>query len=99
MAKIVCQIMSKPINSNKGGNMPVSKIYHIANVNNHISLVGLQRMYKTLLKEGKIKENGPAHKRLKFLMLCDDDFVFSKVKENEFNEKWKDYKPDLEEII
>lgn len=99
MAKIVCQIMSKPINSNKGGIMPVSKIYQISNPSNHISLVGLQRMYKTMLKQGKIQKNGAAHKRLQFLMLCDDDFVLRKVKENEFNEKWKDYTPDLEEII
>jgi len=98
MAKIVCQIMSKPINLNKGGNMPINSIYNISNVNNHISLVGLQRLYKTLLKEGKIKEGGAAHKRLQFLMLCDDDFVFRKVRENEFNERY-DYSPDLEEII
>ena len=56
-------------------------------------------MYKTMLKQGKIQKNGAAHKRLQFLMLCDDDFVLRKVKENEFNEKWKDYTPDLEEII
>ena len=35
------------------------------NVNNHISVTGLIRMYQSLLANSKIEFNGAAHERLK----------------------------------
>ena len=42
--------------------------YKIQNTNEHISKVGLIRMYKSLVADKKIKNNGSAHRRLKQLM-------------------------------
>tara|TARA_R100000781_G_scaffold57421_1_gene37086 strand:+ start:2792 stop:2959 length:168 start_codon:yes stop_codon:yes gene_type:complete len=42
--------------------------YKMQNINQHISKVGLIRMYKSLLSKKKISTDGPAHRRLKRLM-------------------------------
>tara|TARA_R100000656_G_C3953081_1_gene128782 strand:- start:157 stop:324 length:168 start_codon:yes stop_codon:yes gene_type:complete len=46
--------------------------YKVQNVNQHISKVGLIRMYKDLLAKKKISVDGPAHRRLKRLMNEED---------------------------
>tara|TARA_R110002020_G_scaffold50363_2_gene142397 strand:- start:952 stop:1161 length:210 start_codon:yes stop_codon:yes gene_type:complete len=53
-----------------GGKM-LREAYKIQNTNNHISTMGLIRMYKRLLNSDKIKQNGSklgAYKRLKQLI-------------------------------
>ena len=46
----------------------IREAHKIQNTNNHISKIGLIRMYKRLLNSNKIKYNGAANKRLKELV-------------------------------
>jgi len=43
------------------------------NVNNHISKIGLIRLYQSLLSQNKIKQDGPAHRRLIEITNRDED--------------------------
>ena len=49
--------------------------YKIQNVNQHISTIGLIRMYQRLLSEKKIKENGAAHRRLNRILKDKECFI------------------------
>jgi len=59
------------INNNKR-RKTMREAYKVQNVNQHISKVGLIRMYKDLLAKKKISVDGPAHRRLKRLMNEED---------------------------
>ena len=65
-----------PINYyiNKKGRI-MREAYKIQNVNQHISTIGLIRMYQRLLSEKKIKENGAAHRRLNRILKDKECFI------------------------